>query len=112
MRKLSIFYVLTLLLLLTGCEGTANNNMISDIFIGNEWVMILVSILLIVPAIFAITSERGLHFYARTLRRRGRRWFNSEISEFDLTMAKFSAILAIIIGSLIFFFSSYYLIFY
>lgn len=112
MKKSTVFYVFWILLMLTGCEGTANNNMVSDIFIGNEWVMLLLSIVLIVPSTFAVTSERGLQFYARTLRRRKRLWYHREITEFDLTMARFGAILSIILGVFVLFFSLYYLLFY
>lgn len=66
MKKGLLFASLVLLIGLTGCEGIANNNIVADIFIGNEWGMLLVSIILIVPSIFAITKKRYtfiLHFF-------------------------------------------------
>jgi hypothetical protein len=112
MKKAFLLLALALLIGLTGCEGTANNNFVADLFIGNEWMMLLVSAILIIPSIFAVTSEGGLHFYARTFRSRRGLWRRHEITEFDLTMAKLSAYLTLVLGGLILLFSLYYLLFY
>lgn len=111
MKKGFLLRSLLLLIVLTGCEGTAKNNFIADIFIGNEWTMFFLSVILMVPSIFAVTSEQGLLFYAAVFRRRRRFWQSRELTEHDLTMAKFSAYLTLIAGGFIFLFSVYYLIF-
>jgi hypothetical protein len=110
-KRLSIASLLVLIVL-TGCEGTANNNIIADIFIGNEWMTLLLSIFLIVPSIYAITSEQGVHFYVAIFRRRRRFWDSRDITEFDLIMAKFSAYITLVLGGFGLLMSLYYLILY
>ena len=108
MKKGLLYVSLVLLIGLTGCEGTANNNIVADIFIGNEWEMLLVSIILIVPSIFGIITEKGTRFYVAFFRRRRRFWQNNEITAFDLVMAKFSAYITLGLGVFMFVFSLYY----
>ncbi len=112
MKNGLFFASMVLLIGLTGCEGTANNNIVAEIFIGNEWGMVLLSIILILPSIFAILTEKGTRFYVAFFRRRRRFWQNNEITEFDLVMAKFSAYITLVLGVFIFAFSLYYLFSY
>lgn len=112
MRKYGLILVSLLVLALSGCEGRANDNVIASIFIGNELLMLLVSLFIIITSVIALSSESGLMFYAKLFRRR-RRWFGyREITEFDLVMSKISAWISVVLGVLIFIFSIYYLVFY
>ncbi len=112
MKKRFFLISLMVLFLLTGCEGTANNNLISSIFIGNEWKALLLSVFMIVSSLFAILSEKGLQFFLSLLRGRRHYWQSREITESDLTLARFGAYITIVLGGFGFLMSLYYLIFY
>lgn len=111
MKKYALIISLFLLLTLQGCEGTANNNVVADIFIGQELLMFFLFMLMIVLSIIGITSEKGLLFYAKMIRRK--RWnYYHEVTNADLTMAAITVWIQLIIGILGFLFASYYLFIY
>lgn len=94
----------------TGYDNLTNSNGISDILTNNEWGFLLIGVVLVVVAILALTTEKGLFFLAYFTRRKQYRR-NVELTEDDLALAKFTALMIIFVGSIVLLVSLYYLLF-
>ncbi|MDG0889530.1 hypothetical protein [Paracholeplasma manati] len=93
-----------------GYDNLTNANEISDILTNNEWVFLLIGVVLVVVAILALTTEKGLYFLAYFTRRKQYRR-NEELTEDDLALAKFAAFMILFVGGILLVFSLFYLLF-
>ena len=94
----------------TGYDNLTNANEISDLLTNNEWGFLLIGVVLVVVAVLALTTEKGLYFLAYFTRRKQYRR-NLELTEDDLALAKFAALMIIFVGGILLLVSLYYLLF-